>query len=165
MSAGAEDDLTRVERIRRRRSVQAANAALTAIVSVQLAFAAFAIGHALGPAPMRRIELVAGIALSFLLGIALSVPFVRRRLEAGAHLKVDVTEGRHRRRVLVFDDHLVLDQEVVMFEQLTSVALEGSRLVVKYEDPIHGGPMLRELEGSIPRLVQLEAGIQERGSS
>jgi hypothetical protein len=148
MSRTVEDDLTRVETIRRQRALKAANAALSAIVMVQLLFASFAIGHALGPSPMRRLELVAGIALSFVIGIVLSLPFVRRRLESGAQLKVDVTEGRHRRRVLVFDDHLVLDQEVVMLDQVTSADLEGGKLVLKYEDPVHGGRMLRELEGT-----------------
>ena len=147
MSRTVEEDLTRVEQIRRQRAIKAANAALSAIVMVQLLFASFAIGHALGPSPMRRLELVFGIAMSFILGIVLSLPFVRRRLESGASLKVDVTEGRHRRRVLVFEDHLVLDQEVVMFDQVKSADVEGGKLVLKYDDPIHGGRMLRELEG------------------
>jgi hypothetical protein len=159
MSRTVEEELTRVEQIRRHRSLRAANAALSAIVVVQLLFASFAIGHALGPAPMRRLELVAGIALSFLIGIGLSLPIVRRRLESGASLRVDVTEGRHRRRVLVFDDHMVLDQEVVMFDQVRSTDLDGNRLVLKYDDPIHGGRMLRELEGTRHGLADLVARI------
>jgi hypothetical protein len=159
MSKSGEEDLTRVETIRRQRALKAANAALSAIVVAQVSFASFAIGHALGPSPMRKLELVAGIALSFVFGVALGLPLVRRKLEAGAHLKVDVTEGRHRRRVLVFDDHLVLDQEVVMLEQVTSADLEGNRLVLKYEDPAHGGRMLRELEGATDGLTTLRARI------
>jgi hypothetical protein len=167
MSRSGDEELTRVEQIRRQRALKAANAALTAIVVVQLLFASFAIGHALGPAPMRKLELVAGIALSFLVGIALGLPFVRRRLESGAALKVDVTEGRHRRRVLVFEDHLVLDQEVVMLDQVTSADLDGNRLVIKYEDPAHGGRMLRELEGTPDGLSTLRTrirGAEERGA-
>lgn len=152
----AADDLSRAEEIRRRRSLQAANSALTAVVIVQLLFASFAIGHALGPAPMRKVELLVGIALSFLVGVGAALPFVRRRLESGAKLRVDVTEGRHRRRVLLFSDHVVLDQEVVMLEQIRSVERKGGRLVLKYHDPAHGGPMLRELEGDPRKLEELE---------
>jgi hypothetical protein len=164
MSRSVEEDLTRVEQIRRQRALKAANAALSAIVMVQLCFAAFAVGHALGPAPMRRLELVAGIALSFVIGIVLSLPFVRRRVESGAELKVAVTEGRHRRTVLVFDDHLVLDQEVVMFDQVCSADVDGKKLVLKYDDPIHGGRMLRELEGRREGISALASRIGDRSA-
>lgn len=105
---------------------------------------------------MRRIELLVGIALSFLIGVVVSLPLVRRRLESGAKLKLSVTEGRHRRRVLVFSDHLVLDQEVVMLDQVRSVERTGTKMVLKYHDPAHQGPMLRELEGDTRELEQLE---------
>ncbi len=156
------DDVSRPEEIRRQRSLQAANAALTAIVAAQLMYASFAIGHALGPTPMRRLELVAGIALSFLLGVALSFPFVKRRLENGAKLKARVTEGRRRRKVLVFDDHFLLDQEIVMLDRVQSVEQQEGRLVLRYEDPAHGGRMLRELEGSPSLLDSLERALSRR---
>lgn len=154
MSDG-EESVARIDEIRRTRSLRAANGALVAIVVSQLLFASFAVGHALGPTPLRRLELAAGIALSFLAGVALALPVVRRRLEAGARLRADLSEGRHRRRVLLFDDHMVLDQEVVMLADVESAARDGRKLLLRYADPAHGGRMLRELSGDVQEVDDL----------
>lgn len=123
-------------------------------------FGSFVLGAALGPGPLRRIEVILGNAVAVTLGIAFFAITFRRSLAWGAVLVADVLEGhrRGRRRIVVFSDHLLIDEEIVIRAGLTA-QLEGNAVVIRYTDPHLLGPVLREFAGDRAILESLRSAL------
>lgn len=143
-----EAPLDRVRSIERRQLRAGIGAATAAVGYALLLFAAFAAGHMLGPTPLAPLEAVLGASGCLLVGLLAARPLARRRREAGATSRWDLMEGSGRRRVLVFEGHVLLDQEVVLKESVERVERSGDALLVRYQDPVAAGPLLRELSGN-----------------
>ncbi len=150
----------RFEDIKRQRTLQSVAGALSSVVVCQVLFASFAVGHQRGPTPMTPLELIAGVTLALVLGIAFALPTIRRRLETDAEFRLGAVEGRHKRRVVLFEDHLVIDQDVVLLPAIDKAELKGTGLVLRYRDPTLEGPVLRELEGEESKLKRLQSELR-----
>ncbi|MCK6551065.1 hypothetical protein L6R52_34840 [Myxococcota bacterium] len=143
----------------RRRAIDVAGTVSTWVGTGQVLLAAFALGASFGPAPLRPIELVVAVLGVLLVTLLASVPFAKRRLERAAKYVYAVEEGRHARRIFVYDDYVMIGPELVPFLALTSVEREGKVLVVRYRDPDHDGLVLRELAGPRETLDPLAAHL------
>jgi hypothetical protein len=139
--------LERVRDIEQARARASLGAHAGVLASAALLFASFVIGYALGPSSLRWLELVLGGAGALLLGLAVAKPFARRRRDAGARARHVLREGRSKRQALIFDDYVLLDEEPVLRESVDRVERAGQKIVLRYQDPVAGGPLLRELEG------------------
>jgi hypothetical protein len=142
--------------ILRRRAIEATWAVLWSVGSAELLFASFAIGATLGPVPLRPIEVLLGSTVFFAIGVIASFWLARKRQEAGSRFQTRVRDGRHERRVVVFDQYLTIGPEVVIKEAITEVALDERGLVLRYRDPRFEGPVLRELSGETADLEELK---------
>src|SRR5687768_7166061 len=89
-------------------------------------FWSFAVGSALGPAPLQIAELIAGTLFSFALGMFASSMAVRRRIEAPALVVAKLREGRKKKRVAVFDEYLTIDDEVISRPRLHQAVMSAS---------------------------------------
>jgi hypothetical protein len=166
MSVTADESaLARVTALERVALLRRLDGLLASVVVAQLFFSSFALGHWLGPRPMTSPELLIGAGAALGLGLLGAVLTARRRRERGAMLTAHVVEGRRRRRLAVFDEHLTLDGEVVLKDSLEPPRrpAEG-HLVLRYRDPRHAGPVLRELEGDEAVLFRLERALAPSGS-
>lgn len=159
MSEGRDEHLRRLDEIRRARRVRVVGGVLFCIAIGQLFFAAFAFGHSRGPVPLRPIELLAGVGLALVFGGVLAATTARRRLEDTSDFVVRVTEGRHRRRVAVFDDFFTIDEEIVLGQTVQTAEVDDGRLILRYVDPRFDGPVLRELEGERTTLGQIASAL------
>jgi hypothetical protein len=161
MSATADDSaLARVTALERVALLRRLDGLLASVVVAELLFSSFAMGHWFGPRRLTSPELLLGAGLALGLGLLGAAITARRRRERGAMLTVNVLEGRRRRRLAVFAEHLTLDGEVVLKDSLEPPRrpAEG-RLVLRYRDPRHAGPVLRELEGDEAVLFRLERAL------
>lgn len=135
----------RLDLILRRRASEATWAVVWAIGSAELMFGSFAIGSSFGPQPLRPLEVLIGSTAFFMTGAAVSFWLARKRQERGAKLHARVHEGRKEHRVVVFDDHLTIGNEVVLKEAIATVELDDRGLVIRYRDARLEGMVLREL--------------------
>lgn len=145
------EEASPLDRVRRIEAETARSSAWVTLLAVIWALAlatAFLLGHAYGPTPLRALE--AALAYSGLLLIALAVarPVARRRILRDARAQWSLFEGQTRRSVLVFDDHVRIDGEIVLGDTVDTVRREGDSLLLRYQDPVAGGPLLREWTGS-----------------
>lgn len=138
-----------------RRAKGATLAFFIAIGSAELMFLSFAVGSALGPFPLRPLEIVLGSTASFALGAGAATLMARRHLLKGSRFSCVVVEGRKKHRVVLFDDYLTIGREIVLREAIESVVVEARGLVLRYKDPKHDGPVLRELSGAVGELEAL----------
>lgn len=143
----ATDLLSRLQEVEQRRRLESVAGLLSAIAVGQLLFAAFAFGHAQGPTALRLTEVLAGLTGALLISVIAASLLRRRRLERRAERVLILAEGRHKRRIAIYERHLTIDDEVVLFDAVRGVEPSEGRLVVRYQDPRAGGPVLRELEG------------------
>ncbi len=148
MSPPTADLLSELHDVERRRRLEAVASLLSAIAVGQLFFAAFAFGHAQGPLIMRPIEVLVGMSFALVVSVLFAGVWRRRRLERRAEQVLLLREGRRRRRVALFEHYLTIDQEVVLFSGIRSLKAEPGRLLLRYIDPEHSGPVLRELDGA-----------------
>lgn len=147
-SATADELLERLHAVERRRRMDGLSGLLSAIALGQLFFAAFAFGHSRGPLPLRWLEVLAGMTGVLLVSTLVAWAWRRRRLEKRAQAVLRVQEGGRRRRVALYEGYLTIDTEVVLAGSVTRVdRTEPEALVVRYVDPRHAGPVLRELDG------------------
>lgn len=165
MSDERDDRLRRLAEIQRARRVRSIGGALTWIAVGQLFFAAFAFGHSRGPVPLRPIELLAGMGLALIFGSVLAVGTTRRRLENTSQLVLRLTEGRHRRRIAVFQDFFTIDQEVVLGGTVERIDRNDERMTIRYLDPRFDGPVLREFAGHPSPIEKLCAELQTMKSA
>lgn len=142
--------------ILRKRAVDTTWAIIWAVGSAELLFAAFAIGAALGPMPLRPIEVLIGSTAFFATGVVASFWLAKRRQEEGSLFELEVRDGRHARRVVVFDRYLSIGSEIVVKEAITELELDERGLVLRYVDPRYEGPVLRELSGDPTALSKLK---------
>lgn len=147
----------RKHELARRRAIDVAGTVSTWVGTGQVLLAAFALGASFGPAPLAPMELVVAVLGVLLVSFVASMPFAKRRLERTAKRTFDVEEGRHTRRIVVYDDYAMIGPELVPFLALTSVEREGKVLVLRYRDPDHDGLVLRELVGPRETLDALAA--------
>lgn len=102
-----------------------------------------------GPGPLSPpAELVAGAIAVALVSLIVSSRVAKHRLEHGAEEVVSLLEGRHARRVLIFAEYVLIDDEIIPRAAIRSADVEESGLVLRYEDPDCGGVVLRELEAT-----------------
>lgn len=161
MSAEGEPDLlSQLEGVEHRRRLEAVAGLLSAIAVGQLFFAAFAFGHAQGPASLPLSEVLVGITGAFFLSVVAAALLRRRRLERSAERVLKVMEGRRRRRIALYERHFTIDDEVVLAAAVQTAERSDANLVLRYLDPRHGGPVLRELEGDEVALDAISASAQ-----
>lgn len=150
------------DEIRRHRALDAVRTVSSWMSAGQVLFAAFALGASRGPGPLRPAELVAGAIAVALVSLVVSSRVAKRRLEQGAEETVSLLEGRHARRLLVFAEYLLIDEEIIPRAAIRSADVEESGLVLRYEDPDRGGVVLRELAADLPRLQRLAVRLTPR---
>ncbi|MEM1022424.1 MAG: hypothetical protein AAGD10_16835 [Myxococcota bacterium] len=143
----SEDALVRVQQIERIQRLKAATGVTSTVLVGQVLFGAFVFGHGRGPVPIRGIEVLAGMAAALLLSLLFAPWWARRRTREGASWVGHLQEGRHARRLLVFDDCFIIEGEVILYEEVLRHEADGERLSLRYRDPKHEGPVLREFEG------------------
>ncbi len=160
MSTPTVDLLSELQAVEQSRRGHVISGLLSTVAVGQLFFAAFAFGHARGPMPLRALEVLAGMSFALMASIFLAGLFRRRRLERGANSLLRLQEGRRRRRVALFDGYFSIDDEVVLASAVQSAEVNSGRLLLRYVDPAHSGPVLRELEGRVEDLEQLLGATQ-----
>jgi hypothetical protein len=151
MSGGSR--LDRIHEIERAQRLKSWVGAARVVLVGQVLFAAFVFGHSRGPMPMPPMEMVAGMSVTLLLTLLLVPFFARRETHIGTDEVGWLREGRHRRRLLVFDDCFIVDGEVVLFDQVLRHRLDPEALSVRYFDPKHDGPVQRDFEAP-PRVLE-----------
>lgn len=134
-------ELRAVEAGRRRTLVRSMSWTLVGSVFV---FLCFAVGHWLGPVPLRAPEFAAGLLLALVLGIALGIPWGLKRRDQEALGRYQVQEGPRRRRLLVFDQYWLIDDEILLLSTVLRSELHKGKLLLRYRDPVAEGPLLRE---------------------
>jgi hypothetical protein len=140
--------------IRRRRASAALSAISWTVGSAQLLFWAFALGAAFGPAPLVIGELIAGALFSMAMGLTIASLAVRRRLDGDALVAARVGEGGRKKRLVVFADHLILDDEVIARERLEKARLnEEMELELRVSRP--DGFKQRTFSGSRAMLARV----------
>lgn len=140
--------LARLLEVERRRQLDAVAGMLSAIAVGQLFVASFAFGSSLGPKKLSLIEVLTAMAVAVLLAAVVARVFRRRRWERRAELVGHLKEGARKRRVAIYADHLTIDKEVVLLESIDRVEPDNGAVVLRYIDPRHEGPVLRELNGT-----------------
>lgn len=164
MIAGETPGLSeRHAEIRSERISRAVRTVIWTIAIALLLFASFAIGTALGPAPLSPLEILIGIGLAIALGAVWAIPVARRRLETGARSKIVLGEGRGKVRMVAFDDYFTLGPEIVLRVSVTSVEVEPRALVLRYRDPRYEGVVLRELTGDPAVVSEAERVLKGAG--
>lgn len=151
---------TRLAVIQRERKLKWLGGFLSSTAVAQLLFASFAFGHSRGPMPLTPLELVAGMGLALVFGVSLAFLTSRRRMEKRSSLVARLSEGRHTRRVAVFDDFFTIDQEVVLDGSIDRLDVQDDKLVLRYVDPRFDGPVLRELGGTPTVLEKLVNAVR-----
>jgi hypothetical protein len=141
--------------IRRRRTQAARSGMIATVAQAQILFWCWALGWTLGPAPMRPVELGAGALFTFGLGVALSWPFVRKRMEHGRQWSLPLTEGGRKRRVSGFERHLMIGEDIVVRSALREVEAIGAEVRIVYERPQDGERLERRLGGEARDLSRL----------
>lgn len=149
------DLLSELNEVEHRRRLEAMAGLVSAVAVGQLFFAAFAFGHSRGPTSMGTGELLSGMVGALFLSVLIAALLRRRRLERRADVVLRAREGRHARRVAVFERHVTIDDEVVLRAAVDRVEREPGRIRLRYIDPRHSGPVLRELEGDRADLDRL----------
>mgnify|MGYP006287491793 FL=1 len=154
------DRLRAIERRRHRATVL--TTALVVAAGLAL-FASFAVGHALGPTAMRPLEHLIGLGAALLLAVAVARPLATRRRDRGARSKWrGLREGRQNRTVVVYDDHVVIDDEVVLARTVERAERRDGQLLLRYLDPVAAGPLIRELEGPARALDAIADALTAR---
>ncbi len=143
----SEDAAGRVQAIERIQRLKAATGVTSAVLVGQVLFGAFVFGHGRGPVPIRGIEVLAGMSAALLLSLLFAPWWARRRAQEGASWVGRLREGRHTRRLLVFDDCFIVEGEVILYDQVLRHQQDGERLTLRYRDPKHEGPVHREFDG------------------
>lgn len=111
-------------------------------------FGSFLVGHVMGPVPMRTVEVVLGGSGALLVGFGLAGWFARRSRERGARGVHQLREGSGRKRVVVFEGYVTVDDEIVLAETVHRRERGDGSLLVRYEDPVAAGPLIREWQGA-----------------
>lgn len=150
--------------IARARVLAKVRATMLAVGFAELLFASFAVGALCGPAPLSIFELLFGFTAATLIGATLALFVAAVRVDRGAKLRGHVVEGRHRRSIALFEDHLVIGKEIVLFSSISSAELEGSALVLRYTDPEYEGAVLRELVGERRLLSEIQEAARSHSA-
>ena len=150
--------MQRVLRIERRASREALGIKVVVACWAATLASAFVLGHSLGPTALAPVEIAGVYGGLLILGLVLAPVAVRRRAGARALHRWTLFEGQTRREVVAFSDHLRVDDEIVLLDTVERAQVEGGVLVVRYRDPVAGGPLLREWAGKRSRpLADLDA--------
>jgi hypothetical protein len=130
--------VVRAAEIRRFRSIDMRRAVLESIVQTQILFWAWVLGWFLGPAQLSNPEILQGAVLALAIGVVTSWLGLRQYLERQALRRFRGREGGRRRRLVVFEDHLWLDDEIVVRSEVSDYAAEEGGFSLEYE-PSDGG--------------------------
>lgn len=160
MNATESESLRRLAQIHRLRALRVLGGALLAVALAELLFASFVIGHATGPTAMATFEFVAGGLGAVIVGLVVGLVTASRRRNQGYLWRLKVREGGLARWIHGFSDFITIDDEVILKSCIVSVEPHRQRLVLRYQELSHGGPMLREFEGPEPVLQQLAQALQ-----
>lgn len=159
-----DEALARLGDIDRARRVRSLSATIATVAFGQLLFASFVYGHGRGPVPMRASEVLLGM-LGALIASLLVAPFmVRRRRKKDAQFGGKAQEGRHARRILAHDDHFVVSGEVILYDMVERFRADGDQLELRYWDPRHEGPVLREIVAAQPLVERLARRFEAAGA-
>lgn len=158
--ADERSPLDRVRAIERGRA-HAAWRALFASTSTGLLLAtSFALGHRFGPTPLQLSEAAVIVSGFLLVAVLAARPLARRWRDQGALGRWLLQEGRARRRALIFEDYVLLDEEVVLKATVDRAERCEDRLLLRYQDPVAAGPLLRELTGPTRGLDAVADALQ-----
>jgi hypothetical protein len=152
--------LEQLSSVERRRRLESVAGALSTVAVGQLLFAAFAFGSSRGPVPLLGAEVLIGILGTLVLSVLVAQVFRKRRLLRRATAVLRLREGPRLRRVALFEGYLTVDEEVVLPAAVQSATVEQDRLLLRYRDARHGGPVLRELEGPAAALGQVADAVR-----
>ncbi|MGF1508468.1 MAG: hypothetical protein ACFB9M_03085 [Myxococcota bacterium] len=155
MTDAATDGLTRVQEVEHAQRSKAWAGATSFVLLGQVLFGAFVVGHNLGPFDMPLREVLIGMTVSLLFTLIWAPYFARRRRRQGADFSGVLREGRHKRNLLIFEDCFIVDGEVILFDHVHRFEAGGTTLSVRYRDPKHDGPVLREFEAPEPVVHRL----------
>lgn len=160
-----DEALTRLGDIDRARRTRGVSATIATVAFAQLLFASFVYGHGRGPVPMRASEVLLGMLAALIVALALAPLVVRRRRKKEAAFGGTAREGRHTRRVLAYDDYFVVSGEVILYDMVERFRAAGDRLELRYWDPRHEGPVLREIEAPEPLVDRLARRFESAGAA
>ena len=153
------DALVEHNAIIRERARSVRNGVLWSVVQSQALFWSLVLGWSLGPSRLGGGDLIAGATFTLALGVTMSWPFSRRRLEHGRQGVILVGEGGRRRRLAFFDEYFTIDKEIVLRSSVMSASFEESALWVTYAEPTEGAPVVRTFEGPREKLARVHAEL------
>ncbi len=153
-SITVEEAVDRIGDAERGLRLRAAAATVSTVTVGQVLFASFVLGHGRGPIPMQPLEVVWGMVGFLILSLLVAPLVVRRVRKEGAIFTGSAREGRHTRRVAGHEGYFVIDHEVVLYDTVERYGRIADGLMVRYYDPRHEGPVVREME--------MDRGLAER---
>jgi len=130
--------VVRAAEIRRFRSTDMRRAVVESVVQTQVLFWAWVLGWFFGPAQLSNPEILQGTVLALAIGIVTSWIGLRPYLERQALCRIRGLEDGKRRRLVVFEDHLWLDDEIVVRSEVSDYSTEEDGFSLEY-DPSDGG--------------------------
>jgi hypothetical protein len=154
----ALDDRTPIK-ARRRRELW--RAIFTMVATSELFFGSFVFGAWLGPAPMRPLEILGGGLFSAALGLVMAWPLVKKRIESDARWVTQLREGGKGRSVSFFEDHVVVDKEIIPARRILRAALEDEKLLLRYDVFGEREAIERTFEAPLATLERMEGLLQD----
>jgi hypothetical protein len=159
-----DEALTRLGDIDRARRARGASATIATVAFGQLLFASFVYGHGRGPVQMQPSEVLLGMLAALLVSLVVAPFLVRRRRRKEAEFAGRANEGRHARRILAYGDYFVVSGEVILYDMVERFRAHGDQLELRYWDPRHEGPVLREIEAPTPLVERLARRFEAAGA-
>ena len=161
--AECPDPLERIRRAERAQRLKTIYATFLAITVGQVLFGAFVFGHSQGPIRPQAAEVGAGMIATLLVSLAVAPWLAHRKRREGTVWAGSVHEGSHRRPLMIYDDVAILGGEVVLYDLVERCELgpDDATLHLRYLDPEHGGPVVRDLSGP-PEALRRVARRAER---
>lgn len=138
------DRVRAIEALRFRTMLRATVGLVGSVMALVLSFF---LGHSLGPTPVVLTEAAGAVGVAVLLAVLGARPIGRWRWDASAEARWWVFEGPRRRRARLFAEHVEIDDEVVLLDRVDRAERIEAKLVLRYQDPVAGGPLLREFDG------------------
>ena len=137
--------VVRAAEIRSFRSTDTRRAVFTSVMQTQILFWAWVMGWSFGPEPLLPIEIGVGAVFSLALGLVSSWLGLRRYVERQALYRFRAREAGKRRRVVIFEDHLWLDDEIVVCSEISAFAVNEGGFSLEYEPSTGAEKCLRNL--------------------
>ena len=145
--------VVRAAEIRSFRSADVRRAVFTSVIQTQVLYWAWVLGWFFGPEPLLPLEMGVGASFSLALGLVSSWFGLRRYVERHALYRFRAREAGKRRRIVVFEDHLWLNDDIVVRSEVSNFSLTEAGFSLEYEASSGAGKSERSLN----------CGPEERG--